>query len=91
MRYPNLTRTVLVAALAVAAGFTVSACASPQDEAPMAGAIVWQQTCQQCHEFRSPADYDDQQWETLVEHMRTRANLPAEDAEAILAFLQSGN
>ncbi len=91
MRYSYLTRTVLVVALTVTAGLAVSACASPRDEAPLAGAILWQQTCQQCHEFRSPADYDDQQWETLVEHMRTRANLPAEDAEAILAFLQSGN
>ena len=69
------------------------ACSAPraQDTAPKSGAELWQQDCNFCHEYRSPASYSDAQWDTIVMHMRTRANIPAEDARLILDFLQSGN
>lgn len=62
-----------------------------QADAPMAGATLWQQQCIRCHNYRTPAAYSDTQWETILLHMRTRANLPAEDSQAILEFLQSAN
>jgi len=68
-------------------------CAAPstQTDTPRSGAELWQQNCNFCHEYRSPASYSDAQWDTIVLHMRTRANIPAEDARLILAFLQSSN
>jgi len=62
-----------------------------EKDAPIAGATLWQQQCNRCHEYRTPAAYDDSQWETIMLHMQTRANIPAEDAEVILEFLKSAN
>ena len=40
--------------------------------------------------MRSPSSYNDAQWETIMMHMRIRANLTPEENKKILEFLKSG-
>jgi hypothetical protein len=44
--------------------------------------------CNRCHPERYPVEFNEAQWKTLMLHMRVRANLPADQAEAVLKYLQ---
>ena len=55
------------------------------------GSQLWTENCTRCHNDRSPATYNDAQWEVAMHHMRIRANLTAEEHTKILEFLQSAN
>ncbi len=83
----------LAGALAVVVALSfLPACASAGTEArAVVGATAWQDNCGRCHNFRSPGDYSDANWDVAALHMRIRANIPAEDIEAIRVFLQAGN
>lgn len=52
------------------------------------GAQLWPVVCAGCHNARGPAERSPAEWETIVQHMRVRANIPGEDARAILAYLK---
>ena len=54
------------------------------------GARLWSPYCGTCHNARPPGERTPAEWDTIMLHMRVRANLPARDAEALLAFLRSG-
>ena len=70
-----LIAAVLVACSTLAYGD--GSTTAPQDGQP-AGAELWAQNCQRCHNFRDPTSLSDAQWEIVVMHMRIRANLPSE-------------
>lgn len=53
------------------------------------GAREWSAYCSGCHNARPPSERSPGEWDTIMLHMRVRANLPAQDAEALLAFLRS--
>jgi len=55
------------------------------------GPQLWAQNCMRCHNYRSPQSYSDREWDIAVHHMRVRANLTAEESEAIREFLKSAN
>jgi mono/diheme cytochrome c family protein len=55
------------------------------------GAELWPVYCAQCHSPRAPGDYASYQWDMLLMHMRTLGNIPAGDADAILAYLKGGS
>lgn len=55
------------------------------------GTISWGQNCARCHEMRDPAEFRDDQWRSIVAHMRLRAGLTGQQQRDILAFLQSAN
>ncbi len=55
------------------------------------GAQLWAENCTRCHNFRSPGEFSDAQWDTIVHHMRVRANLTAKEHEKIVEFLKAGN
>ncbi|MEO6750862.1 MAG: hypothetical protein ABIZ04_02880 [Opitutus sp.] len=55
------------------------------------GAQLWSESCNRCHNYRSPSSYSDNQWKIATHHMRVRANLTAEEEKKILAFLTSAN
>lgn len=55
------------------------------------GAQLWAESCNRCHNYRSPGSYSDAQWSVAMHHMRIRANLTAEEEKEILAFLKSSN
>jgi mono/diheme cytochrome c family protein len=55
------------------------------------GARLYAINCNRCHSERYPTERTDGQWKTIMLHMRTRAQIPAEDAKAILKYLQENN
>jgi len=59
--------------------------------AQKSGSTLWAQNCRRCHNFRSPSDYSDSEWEAAMFHMRIRANLTGDEYELIREFLKSSN
>ncbi len=53
------------------------------------GAQLWPQICGTCHNARPGGERSPAEWDTIMMHMRSVANLPAEDAQAILVFLKA--
>ena len=64
---------------------------SPQEAQNSAGALAWSQNCMRCHNLRNPNERSDREWVVIVDHMRVRGNLTAEESRLILRFLQSAN
>jgi hypothetical protein len=54
----------------------------------LSGAELYAINCNRCHPERYAPERTAEQWKTILLHMRTRANLPAAQARAILQFLQ---
>jgi len=52
------------------------------------GAQLWPNTCGNCHNPRGPSDRSPTDWDLIMMHMRSTANIPAQDAQAILEFLK---
>ena len=52
------------------------------------GADLYAMHCNRCHPERYATERTAAQWKTIMLHMRVRANLPADQAKAILKFLQ---
>lgn len=78
----------------LALGF-LTASVSAEDEAPSRKALVrqgarqWSAYCGSCHNARPPSERSPAEWDTIMMHMRVRANLPERDARALLEFLRS--
>lgn len=53
------------------------------------GARLWSPYCGACHNARPAAERSPGEWDTLMMHMRVRANLPAADSRALLEFLKA--
>jgi len=53
------------------------------------GAQLWPVYCNTCHNARPSAEFSASEWQMILMHMRTQANLPAEDARAVLEYLRS--
>jgi cytochrome c5 len=51
-------------------------------------AQIWAETCNRCHNTRSPDSYNGKEWAIVMTHMRVRGYLTGEDQRAILEFLQ---
>jgi len=54
----------------------------------LTGAELYAIHCNRCHPERYAPERTAEHWKTILTHMRVRANLPAEQARAILQFLQ---
>jgi hypothetical protein len=54
----------------------------------LSGPDLYAMHCNRCHPERYSPERTDAQWQTILLHMRVRANLPADQARAILKFLQ---
>jgi mono/diheme cytochrome c family protein len=55
------------------------------------GAQTWADTCDRCHNMRDPKEFRDDQWRSIVSHMRVRGGLTGQEARDVLAFLQEAN
>ena len=53
------------------------------------GAELWPQVCGTCHNARPGGERSPAEWDTIMMHMRSVANLPENDAQAILAYLKA--
>jgi mono/diheme cytochrome c family protein len=54
------------------------------------GAKLWPVYCAQCHNARPGSEFAPYQWDQVMMHMRGIANLPADDARALLEYLKDG-
>jgi hypothetical protein len=54
----------------------------------LTGAELYAIHCNRCHPERYAPERAETQWQTILTHMRVRANLPAQQAKTILKFLQ---
>ena len=77
------------ARVACAAGFEPAS--SPEERRALfrRGAQLWPVYCNTCHNARTAAEFSPAEWTMILMHMRTQANLPAEDARAVLEYLKS--
>ena len=63
--------------------------AGEKPKAPAKGrAQIWAETCNRCHNTRSPDSYSGKEWAIVMTHMRVRGYLTGDDQRAILEFLQ---
>jgi mono/diheme cytochrome c family protein len=88
-------RNVLIAAIgAVAVALSLSTCFGAEEDAATSrqlfrdGARLWPVYCAQCHNARPGSEFAPYQWDTILMHMRTQANLPAREARAIVEYLK---
>jgi len=51
---------------------------------------LWTINCSRCHMARTPGEFTAAQWQTILRHMRVRANLPASQARELQKFLEAG-
>jgi mono/diheme cytochrome c family protein len=54
----------------------------------LTGAELYAINCNRCHQERYPTEFNSAQWQTLITHMRVRANLPAKQAKEILKYMK---
>ena len=54
----------------------------------LTGAELYAMNCNRCHPERYATEFTTAQWQTIMLHMRVRANLPAAQAREILKFLK---
>ncbi len=54
----------------------------------LTGAELYAINCSRCHPERYPTEFTSAQWQTIMLHMRVRANLPAAQCKEILKFLK---
>jgi mono/diheme cytochrome c family protein len=87
-----------VAAFALLAVGSLVAVAQADDTKPvvakkLTGAELYAINCNRCHPERYPTEFNSAQWQTIMIHMRVRANLPAKQAKEILKYMkeEAGN
>jgi cytochrome c5 len=56
---------------------------------PLSGAELWAMHCSRCHMTRTPGEFTAAQWQTIIRHMRIRANLPAAQAREIQKYFEA--
>lgn len=81
----------LIVAVFITSVFIQSCASSKEMIVNKSGAQLWGENCIRCHNTPSPADFNDAQWKTAGLHMQDRANLTKDEADKIVAFLQSAN
>ncbi len=83
--------------LAMAAGVSTAiandeAESSAEQSTPVLdGAKVYAWNCGSCHSERWPKERSDAEWEVIMTHMRVRANMTADQTEAVLRYLKENN
>jgi mono/diheme cytochrome c family protein len=98
-RFPKIvTRPTAALALAAALGCGLASnlvSAEPKAETKktepvkkLTGAELYAINCNRCHQERYPTEFNSAQWQTLITHMRVRANLPAKQAKEILKYMK---
>lgn len=67
----------------------VSACTTTSPVVKnVSGAQLWAMKCQTCHNAPPPNQFSPQQWDVIIAHMKTYANLTQPEQDKIVAFLK---
>ena len=82
-------RLLAIVLLTLSVG-TALAAQSEQQQREMfrLGARLWPVYCAQCHNARPGSEFSPAQWNLIMMHMRTQANLTANDAQAVTEYLK---
>jgi hypothetical protein len=82
-------RLLAIVLLALTAGKALAAESEQQQRQLFKlGAKLWPVYCAQCHNARPGSEFSPVQWDVIMMHMRTQANLPASDARAMTEYLK---
>ena len=83
-------RLLAIVLLALIAGKALAAESEQQQQRQLfkLGAKLWPVYCAQCHNARPGSEFSPVQWDVIMMHMRTQANLPANDARAMTEYLK---
>jgi mono/diheme cytochrome c family protein len=90
----TLSRSIVIRLLAILllalSAATALASESEQQQREMfkLGAKLWPVYCARCHNARPGSEFSPAQWNVIMMHMRTQANLPANDARAMTEYLK---
>ena len=97
----QVIRAVAIAAVTLAVSGALIAAKAEETKADakvpapkkLTGAELYAVNCNRCHPERYPTEFNSAQWQTLMLHMRVRANLPAKQAKEILKYMkeEAGN
>ena len=86
----------IVGLIAITAAFVSPSYAQPATSSEaerrtlfLRGAQLWPVYCNTCHNARPGSEFSPAEWQMILMHMRTQANLTAYDARAVLEYLQS--
>jgi mono/diheme cytochrome c family protein len=90
----RFTRLAVMALVATASLHLTATLGHAEDDAEhkalvRQGARLWSPYCGGCHNARPPGERSPDEWDTIMLHMRVRANLPAQDAKALLEYLKT--
>lgn len=85
-------RCKLLVAMTAVVVMGVATLVGAKDEQPapakkLTGEQLFALNCSRCHSERYPTEFSKVQWQTLVMHMRVRANLPAAQARAVYKYM----
>jgi mono/diheme cytochrome c family protein len=83
-------RLLAIVLLALTAGMALASESEQQQQRQLfkLGARLWPVYCAQCHNARPGSEFSPAQWDVIMMHMRTQANLPANDARAMTEYLK---
>ena len=85
----NTKHTILLlTAMVLSITFTHTGCAPTKAIQDKAGAQLWGENCNRCHNAPSMEQYSNPQWEVIGTHMKLKANLTDEETKKIISFLQ---
>ncbi|MHB8381721.1 MAG: hypothetical protein ACYDC3_05210 [Candidatus Binataceae bacterium] len=92
-------RVTILAGLAIIAAPAIAARAADTGAKQQArqramflrGAELWPIYCNMCHNARPASEFSPVEWNIIMMHMRSQANLPAKDARAILEYLKASH
>ena len=87
----KLKISCMLAILSIAIFTLQISCKVPEAIANKSGAQLWGENCNRCHNAPSPADYSDNQWDALLNHMKVKAGLTDTEVSKIGEFLKSAN
>ena len=91
MTKSNTMRTVL-AWLIIGGVFTIGAAVGARAaKSKLSGEELWAANCSRCHNPRMAEEFSDEDWEVIMQHMRSTAGLTGEEADRIKKYLQDNN
>lgn len=75
----------------IISGFFLQSCAPTKEISEKSGAQLWGENCNRCHNAPSMDQYNNDQWDVAMTHMKIRAMITDAESKKILSFLQGKN
>ena len=89
MRRNALALTLVAGLLAGFAAHARAESAGDSKDLYLTGMDAWGHYCSNCHNAPPASERAPHEWDTVLMHMRVRANLPAHTASAILEYMKA--